>query len=434
MKRFSVILTAAFVAVLSFNACEEMGGLIPSGEFKFIKDWEEKIEDGQHFVMNPGDNFAIGIDDRGDRVGWLDEFEWSASDPSVVSIFNSYLVAQHGGESTVNLKAKDHEATISVSVPETPHGTIYFACHGDWDRNIDVISQLFDYNDKLFVNGKMNGDACNFLTSDAEGNIWQGVYENGAISLSNNGRELVKNLSFNYPMPELGYVRREFYRAKHGKLYLMSSVGSSFKYTIVSPDGSYTEGSVPDYNGFDIDEDGNGNIIVWGQDGHYGRNVLTIKPDGTIDSRPMEIPWRVIIDAGLDSDGNEYITCLYSLDVDAQSLEVYKNGQVYWRIKNRAWNPKMLIRGNDVCVALYAQEEEDDPTNIGLYIMKNKGYTQVATNLFGFSGLDFCLTPNGVPYTITNNDWGVVIYKDNTPVLCVPGIINYYNVMLAVSD
>ena len=449
MKRIIVILLT--VAAVVFSACEEL--LPGGGSFVFTLD-DAEVTDGQHFDMNVGDFFYLGHTIRGERQGWDDIFLCSVSDPSVVSFITNQMVASHGGSTTVTLNANGNEVTFSVSVPETPHGTIYFACHQNWRDGEEDMSglNLPPFSDSLYVNGKKTPEPCNILVSDTDGTLWQGFfksdfvengayYENGTISLKCNGREVVSKRPFDIP-----YFKRNCFRARHGKLYLIGNNKdwTSFNYAIVSADGTWKEGTVnADWNSefhwkevglYDIDEDDKGNVILWGFCFHTSYltkpYVWTVAPDGSISGR--ELPFRISPEmmAAFDSEGNSHLFCPmgdYAL--------FYKNETAYQQINNWLLSSKMIVRGTDVWTAFYAQEEKDVYDDWGLYIVKNDELIQLKTKLAFADDMDFCLSSKGDPYIVYTMDQanGLCVMKGEIPVLFIP-IVNCKDIKLAVVD
>lgn len=426
-QSLAFVITA--IILFSFSSCEELGGLTPRPkEFSFViinpDNTADKLEDGQHFDLKIGEYLSPGASDGDGWWGVREEnAELSISAPSVLMFYWGMLYAIHGGESSVSIKSGEHEVTFTVNVQKGPsHGTIYYTC---WDvdaglRPEDGMEKGFDYSDKLLVNGVLTDETCHFISSDSQGNLWQGVSRNGEYFIKHNGRDL--GISFTKPYPDMRWFPKEqFIRTRHGKFFYFHQNN----YSVISPDGTRTDGSIPWGRIIDMDEDESGNLHIWVW--ANGPSVLTVSPDGTSSTRELPTD-HLLLCGSIDSEGNEYSM----VDIGDGIVTLFKNEKAIYSLKD-AYSPKMVVRGNEVCVVAYSPDGEPDQAgnivNWGLYMARNKEIIQIDTNIFSPDGIDYCITKSGDLYILANSR----VYKETTPVLFIP-FVNIENPQFAVVD
>lgn len=435
MKRVALFLVCALAALISFHACDGVEGLdgIDIKSFILIGDDPEKpvpVFEGQTTEMKIGElvlpAFFVG---RDGWVGLQTEGKCIISDPSILIFYRGCLYAMHAGKASVTLVYEENEVHFTVNVPgETSHGTIYFtAFDTDSDKPAEDWEGRISYSDLLIVNGVLTNQSCNLVSSDSDGNLWRGVSRGGRIYLSCNGSDLGENASLSYPHPEeLRYFpKRESIRTRHGKLFFFR--GGQYK--VISADGSVREGTVQG-NILDMDMNAQGDIYLWTWYSYAGV-VWVVAPDGTSTSHEAGSD-HIILDASLDSEGNEYFMC----KLGDNKVGIYKNGKALYNLTD-AYNPRMIVHGTDVWVASYSPDGEPDAngnvTNWGLYLVKNKDISQIASGFPWAGEIDFCMTKSGVPYVLAGDSAGHIVYKNAAPVLGIP-FTNCLNPQLAVTD
>ena len=426
--KFLHSLLFAFIILFSFTSCDELGELFPGPkEFSFVMVnhdlTAEKIENGQHYELTVGDYLNPCVSDGRDWWGVReDNAQLSISNPSALMYYDGMLYGIHGGESSVTIVSGEHEISFTVSVPKGPsHGTIYYTCRdvnaGGPPREDE--EEEIDFSDKLLVNGVVTDETCHFISSDSQGNLWQGVLNNGEYLIKHNGRDL--GVSFAKPYPDMPWFPKEFVRTRHGKFFYFHQNN----YSVISPDGTRIDGSIPWGGIIDMDEDDNGNLHIWVWS--MVPSIMTVSPDGTTSS--YELPTvHILISGALDSKGNEYSL----VNIGDGTVTLFKNEQAIYSLKD-TYDPKMIVRGTDVFIAAYSPDGEPDEAgnivNWGLYLAKNKEVIQIAKNIFSPDGIDCCISKNGDLYILANSR----VYKETTPVLFIP-FVNIENPQFAVVD
>ena len=434
MKRLSFILACALAALLSFPACDGLEGFegIDVKSFILVGDDPEKpvpVFEGQTIEMQIGQQVLPAFFEG--RDGWsglLPEGKCIISDPSVLMFYMGSLHAMHGGKSSVTLQYQEYEVKFTVNVPgDTSHGTIYYTAYdSDSDRPAEDWEGRITYSDLLIVNGVLTNNPCNLISSDSDGNLWQGVTRGGRVYLSCNGRELGENASLAYPHPDLRYFpKKECIRTRHGRLFFFN--GSQYK--VISTDGTVTEGTAQGTI-LDMDINAKGDIYLWTWYSYAGY-VWIVSPDGTSSSHEAGTD-HIILDASLDSEGNEYFMC----NLGDNKVGIYKNGKALYNLTD-AYNPRLLVHGTDVWVASYSPDGDPDAagnvTNWGLYLVKNKDISQIAAGFPWAGDLEFCMTQSGTPYLMAGDASGHLVYKNAAPVLFIP-FVNGLSPQMAVTD
>ena len=398
-------------------SCEETG--TTEEEFLFVilgkgDQISETIRQDWHLDANTGDVFLLGVTDGNDTWAWLDNYEWSVSDPSVVTVSGGMLSIIQGGESTVTLSAEGYQTSFTVSAPKTDHGKIYLTCDAN-THNDESGSFYPSYRYKLIVDGAVTEETAHFVTADGEGNLWQGAYDDGHISLKRNGQNVGEGLDYTIPYKEMSFREAVLAKAvKRGLALILthySGNNMSNSYCIVAPDGSAIEGPAGGYITA-IDEDAGGNVTLWGIWWGNG-TVHRVSQDGTVITEDAPGDGHSIINAGGDGHGNEYVMCS-----DAEGgVVIFKNGDILYQIKN-ADSPKMCISGSDVWVAYSTAE---DLGHSSLYLFKNGESLLLKSGLFGSVNMDFCFSSGGTPYVACHDGlYGFHIFKDMYPVLFIP--------------
>ena len=431
MKRLSFILACALAALLSFPACDG-NGLEGIESFILIGDDPEKplpVFDGQTVEMQIGQQVLPAYFIGGD--GWFglqSRGNCLIGDPSVLLFYRGSLFAMQGGTSSVTLIYEEHEVHFTVSVPGgASHGTIYFTAYDrDNGKSAEDWEGIIPFSDLLVVNGVLTDKPCCLVSSDSEGNLWQGVSRGGRIYLSCNGRELGENASIENPYPERGYLpKKECIRTRHGRLFYFH--GNQYK--AISTDGTVKEGTV-DGNILDMDINANGDIYLWTWY-YMAGHVWIVSPDGTSTHREAGTD-HIILGAALDSEGNEYVMC----NMGDNKAGIYKNGKAAYNV-TEAYNPRLLVHGTDVWVASYSPDEDPDANgnvmNWGVYLVKNKEINHIATGHFSPETIELCMTPGGAPYIMAGDASGHFVYKDTAPVMFIP-FSNSENAQLAVTE
>ena len=398
----------------------------------------DELVEGQHLDMNVGDSYSLFYGNS-EEYWWDEKYEWSSSNPTVAMVYYSQLFAMQGGETTVTLRGEGEEISFTISVPETPHGDIYFTCRGeDHGHSEEMGDYIVSYTDRLIVNGIMTDELCNILASDGQGNLWKGYYSDEAVSLSVNGKPIVDSHEF-----PVTYFGRHNFRARKDKLYLIPGVnmGNEFRYAAISTDGTWKETTVGNQDleetwgqtigVADIDEGPDGNIVLWGYASSFRLYMWNMSPEGTLSGH---VPWYNQDDrylfgsAALDSEGNDYELMYFS-----ELIYICKNGKPIWKLSG-VERPKLIVHDNDFYVACLSPEEDGRwDSDLELYLIKNGDPVLLDSHLPCGSDLDFCISRTGVPYIITGAAGGFSVYKEGTRILFFP-YINCYEPMLAVVD
>ena len=416
MSKKTIILPLILVA-MAFVSCEGPDPSQGQNEFSFVTLGEgdrisEVIDKDWSLDAKVGDTFLLGVTDGTDTWAWLDRYEWSVSDPAVATVYMGVLAVLQGGESTVTLKAEGYETTFTVSAPQTPHGKVFLT--SDASQHHDETGSFYpQYRHKLFVDGVMTGETCHFVTAGKHGNLWQGAFADGTISLKLNGRPVGSGIDFTNDFPGASFREIVQAEAAGDRLVMILGSKSGHTYRIVSSDGSVMEGPI-DGNVADVDEDSQGNITMWGLSYMVG-TVWRISRDGTISKQNAPGDGHLIINAGLDDSGNEYVLCSLG---DGDHV-IFRNGDVLYRFQN-TFSPKMIIRGKDVLMAYFSTESDG---NYAMYLFKNGESKRLAGGFLwsNSADFDFCISTGGDPYVACHGVYGLCVFKDTAPALLIPG-------------
>jgi len=433
MKRFSLILLSALAALISFSSCEGFG-LYEKTDPSFLiirsdSDTPVPIAEGDVIELKVGDYCLPAYTDG--TPGWfglVSEGKCIVEDTSVALYYLGVLYAIQGGETSVTAGYKENEIHFTVKVPGNPFsGKVYFTgIDRDRDRPEEDWEGRIQFSDLLIENGALTDRQCNLISSDSEGNLWFGVTKGNRVFLSCNGRELGDNASLGFPALELNYIPKDhFIRTKHGKLFYFNGK----QYKVISTDGTVAEGTA-EGNILDMDVDANGNLYLWTWT-YMSLHVWIIAPDGSTTSHEGGTD-RIVLNASLDDEGNEYFICKYGDNL----FGIYKNGEHLYSLRD-AYNPRMIVHGTDLWIASFSPDGDPDEngniTNWGVYMVKNRDIKQLATNLFAFGTIDFCITKSGSPYVLAGDAWGHFVYSDSGPFMFIP-FVNSDNFQFAVID
>ena len=314
-----------------------------------------------------------------------------------------------------------------------------------------------------YVNGVLQDEPCNILDADEQGNLYQGYLSEGKLNLRRNGVEVA------HDKPVAGDKAK--FMAKNGKAYLITNEWEEFLHPgvrshcyVLSADGAWRDIDLDVTNNqfsspagyiVTVDEDSEGNIILWGnvtQGDHWWVSYLhiwRIDAAGNIQCtsgyyHDPDKDWDLggVADVALDADGNmvylESNTSDYRIwecgkpDDEFFSIPWGHTGKYGYTITEKSGSVnggrtcKMIVRGNDVWVAaseIVREGKNWADIDYALNIYKN-GSRFLAAAKANYpevlGGMDCCITPSGDIYTIHTNVAALFIKKNGQLILYRP--------------